>query len=132
LIAANAGCVSVGIGRDTAQFALNSIRRWLDVMGRERDPACGHLMIVAGGGGSDGSRLRLFKVEPQKLADEAGPTFQVCAYPPGASKRNQFERRLLRRRTRTRRGESLTRRPIRPRPNAIALRSAAPTNLKPA
>jgi len=69
-IAANAGCVSVGIDNDTAQFSVNSIRRWLDVMGRERYPHAERLMITADGGGSNGSRVRLFKLELQKLADE--------------------------------------------------------------
>jgi Rhodopirellula transposase DDE domain len=82
-IAANAGCVSVGVNNDTAQFSVNSIRRWLDAMGRERYPDAGHLMIIADGGGSNGLRVRLFKVELQKLADETGLTLQVCHYPPG-------------------------------------------------
>jgi len=73
-IAANAGCVSVGINNDTAQFSVNSIRRWLDVMCRERYPDAVRLVITADGGGSNGSRLRLFKVELQKLADETGLT----------------------------------------------------------
>ena len=62
-IAANAGCVSVGISNDTAQFAVNSIRCWLDTMGRERYPDMSRLMITADGGGSNGSRVRLFKIE---------------------------------------------------------------------
>jgi hypothetical protein len=86
-IAANAGCVSVGIDNDTAQFSVNSIRRWLDVMGRERYPNAGRLTITADGGGSNGSRVRLFKVELQKLADETGLTLQVCHFPPGTSSR---------------------------------------------
>ena len=86
-IAANAGCVSVGIDNDTAQFSVNSIRRWLDVMGRERYPDADRLMITADGGGSNGSRVRLFKVELQKLADETGLTLQVCHFPPGTSSR---------------------------------------------
>ena len=86
-IAANTGCVSVGIDNDTAQFAVNSIRRWLDVMGRERYPDADRLMITADGGGSNGSRVRLFKIELQKLADETGLTLQVCHYPPGTSSR---------------------------------------------
>jgi len=110
-IAANAGCVSVGIDHDTAQFAVNSIRRWLDVMGRERHPACDRLMITADGGGSNGSRVRLFKVELQKLADETGLALQVCRYPPGTSKWNKIERRLFRHITQTWRGKPLTRRP---------------------
>ncbi len=85
-ITANAGWVSVGIDNDTAQFSVNSIRRWLDVMGRERYPDTDRLMITADGGGSNGSRVRLFKVELQKLADETGLTLQICHYPPGTSK----------------------------------------------
>src|ERR1017187_7876758 len=88
-IAANAGCVSVGIDNDTAQFAVNSIRRWLDMMGRERYPHADRLMITADGGGSNGSRVRLFKVELQKLADETSLTLQVCHFPPGTSKWNK-------------------------------------------
>jgi hypothetical protein len=94
-IAADAGCVSVGIGNDTAQFSVNSIRRWLDLMGRERYPDTDRIMITADGGGSNGSRVRLFKVELQKLADETGLTLQVCHYPPGTSKWNKIEHRLF-------------------------------------
>ena len=89
-IGANTGCVSVGVDNDTAQFAVNSIRRWLDVMGRERYPNMNQLMITADGGGSNGSRVRLFKVELQNLADETGLTLQVCHYPPGTSKWNKI------------------------------------------
>jgi len=89
-IAANAGCVSVGIDNDTASFAVNSIRRWLDVMGRERYPAANRLMITADGGGSNGSRVRLFKLELQRLADETGLAVQVCHVPPGTSKWNKI------------------------------------------
>jgi hypothetical protein len=89
-IAANAGCVSVGIDNDTASFAVNSIRRWLDVMGRERYPAANRLMITADGGGSNGSRVRLFKLELQRLADETGLAVQVCHFPPGTSKWNKI------------------------------------------
>jgi DDE family transposase len=77
-IAANAGCVSVGIDNDTAQFPINSIRRWLHLRGRERYPDTDKLMITADGGGSNGSRVRLFKVELQKLADETRLALQVC------------------------------------------------------
>ena len=94
-IAANVGFVSVGIDNDTAQFSVNSIRRWLDVMGRERYPDISQLMITADGGGSNGSRVRLFKVELQNLADETGLTLQVCHYPPGTSKWNKIEHRLF-------------------------------------
>ncbi len=89
-IAANAGCVSVGIDNDTARFSVNSIRRWLDPMGCERYPDMKRLMITADGGGSNGSRVRLFKIELQKLADETGLTLQVCHYPPGTSKWNKI------------------------------------------
>lgn len=107
-IMANAGCVSVGVDNDTAQFSVNSIRRWLDVMGRERYPDAAHLMITADGGGSNGSRVRLFKVELQKLADETGLTLQVCHYPPGTSKWNKIEHRLFCHITQTWRGKPLT------------------------
>jgi Rhodopirellula transposase DDE domain len=107
-VTANAGCVSVGISNDTAQFAVNSIRCWLDVMGRERYPDMNQLMITADGGGSNGSRVRLFKIELQKLADETGLTLQVCHYPPGTSKWNKIEHRLFCHITQTWRGKPLT------------------------
>ncbi len=94
-IAANAGCVSVGIDNDTAQFSVNSIRRWLHLMGRERYPDTDKLMITADGGGSNGSRVRLFKVELQKLADETRLALQVCHYPPGTSKLHHFPQAAL-------------------------------------
>jgi hypothetical protein len=106
-IAANAGCVSVGISNDTAQFAVNSIRHWLDTMGRERYPAMQQLMITADGGGSNGSRVRLFKIELQRLADETGLTVRVCHYPPGTSKWNKIEHRLFCHVTQTWRGKPL-------------------------
>src|SRR5487761_2196290 len=107
-IAANAGCVSVGIDNDTAQFAVNSIRRWLNVMGRERYPEMNQVMITADGGGSNGSRVRLFKVELQNLADETGLTLQICHYPPGTSKWNKIEHRLFCHITQNWRGKPLT------------------------
>ena len=107
-IAANAGYVSVGIDNDTAQFSVNSIRRWLDVMGRERYPAAERLMITADGGGSNGSRVRLFKVELQKLADETRLTLQICHFPPGTSKWNKIEHRMFCHITQTWRGKPLT------------------------
>jgi hypothetical protein len=106
-IAANAGCVSVGIDNDTAQFSVNSIRRWLELMGRERHPGMTKLMITADGGGSNGSRVRLFKVELQKLADETGLELQVCHYPPGTSKWNKIEHKLFCHITQTWRGKPL-------------------------
>jgi hypothetical protein len=107
-IAANAGFVSVGIDNDTAQFSVNSIRRWLDVMGRERYPDMNQLMITADGGGSNGSRVRLFKVELQNLADETGLSLRVCHYPPGTSKWNRIEHRLFCHITQNWRGRPLT------------------------
>jgi hypothetical protein len=106
-IAANAGCVSVGISNDTAQFAVNSIRCWLDTMGRERYPDMNQLMITADGGGSNGSRVRLFKIELQRLAQETGLTIRVCHYPPGTSKWNKIEHRLFCHITQTWRGKPL-------------------------
>ena len=107
-IAANVGCVSVGVDNDTAQFSVNSIRRWLDLMGRARYPEMDQLMITADGGGSNGSRVRLFKVELQKLADETGLTLKVCHYPPGTSKWNKIEHKLFCHITQTWRGQPLT------------------------
>ena len=106
-VAANAGCVSVGISNDTAQFAVNSIRCWLDTMGRARYPAMKQLMITADGGGSNGSRVRLFKIELQRLAQETGLTIRVCHYPPGTSKWNRIEHRLFCHITQTWRGKPL-------------------------
>ena len=94
-ISANAGWVSVGVSHDTAQFAVNSIRRWLDVMGRDRYPSMDRILITADGGGSNGLRVRLWKLELQKLADETGLTLEVCHYPPGTSKWNKIEHRLF-------------------------------------
>ena len=107
-VTANAGYVSVGISNDTAQFAVNSIRCWLDVMGRERYPDMNQLMITADGGGSNGSRVRLFKIELQKPANETGLTLKVCHYPPGTSKWNKIEHRLFCHITQTWRGKPLT------------------------
>jgi len=109
-VAANAGCVSLGIDNDTAQFSVNSIRRWLDVMGRARYPDTDRLMITADGGGSNGSRVKLFKLELQKLANETGLILQVCHYPPGTSKWNRIEHRLFCHITQTWRGTPLTNR----------------------
>jgi hypothetical protein len=106
-IAANTGWVSVGIDNDTAQFSVNSIRRWLHVMRHERYPGMNRLMITADGGGSNGSRVRLFKVELQNLADETGLTLRVCHYPPGTSKWNKIEHKLFCHITQTWRGKPL-------------------------
>ena len=78
--------MSVGVTHDTAQFAVNAIRCWLAKMGRARYPAARRLMITADCGGSNGARVRLWKIELQKLADETGLTLSICHYPPGTSK----------------------------------------------
>jgi hypothetical protein len=94
-IADNVGWVSVGIDHDTAAFATNAIRSWWQLMGRERYPRATSLLITADGGGSNGSRLRLWKVKLQKLADELRIPITVCHLPPGTSKWNKIEHRLF-------------------------------------
>jgi hypothetical protein len=94
-IADNAGWVSVGIDHDTAAFATNAIGSWWELMGRARYPHARSLLITADGGGSNGSRVRLWKVELQKLADELGMPITVCHLPPGTSKWNEIEHRLF-------------------------------------
>ncbi len=76
-MAANSGYVSLGSGHDTAQFAVNATRLWLDNTGRERYPATRKVVVTADCGGSNGPRLRLWRVELQRLADETSLTFQV-------------------------------------------------------
>jgi transposase len=107
-VTANAGWVSVGITSDTAEFAVASIRRWLDEMGRKRYPNARELTITADGGGSNGSRVRLWKVELQKFADTTGIVIHVHHYPPGTSKWNKIEHRLFCHITQTWRGRPLT------------------------
>jgi Rhodopirellula transposase DDE domain len=94
-IAANAGWVSVGIDHDTAAFAVSSIRRWWQSLGRARYPDATRLHITADGGGSNGSRVRLWKRELQKLANETGLDIVVSHLPPGTSKWNKIEHRLF-------------------------------------
>ena len=94
-IAGNAGWVSVGIDHDTAAFAANAIRSWWTLMGRERYPHPRGLLITADGGGSNGSRVRLWKRELQTLPDEIGIPITVCHLPPGTSKWNKIEHRLF-------------------------------------
>jgi hypothetical protein len=106
-LAANAGWVSVGIDHDTAAFAVNSIRRWYEVVGCVRYKSAARLLITADGGGSNGSRVRLWKLELQKLADETGLILQVCHYPPGTSKWNKIEHRMFCHITQTWRGKPL-------------------------
>jgi hypothetical protein len=91
----NAGWVNVGQDHDTAQFALESLRRWWQSVGRPTYPQADRLLICADGGGSNGVRLRLWKVAVQALADETGLQITVCHLPPGTSKWNKIEHRLF-------------------------------------
>jgi transposase len=94
-IGRNSGWVSVGVDHDTAEFAVQSIRRWWRSMGQQSHPRAKRLLITADCGGSNGSRLRLWKWELQKLADETGLRIAVCHLPPGTSKWNKIEHRLF-------------------------------------
>ena len=94
-IANNVGWVSVGTDHDTASFAVHAIRRWWRTMGKQRHPKATRLIISADGGGSNGYRIRLWKVELQKLADELKLPITVCHLPPGTSKWNKIEHRLF-------------------------------------
>jgi len=94
-IGKNEAWVSVGVSHDTSQFAVASIRAWWDEMGSELYPQASSLLITADGGGSNGYRVRLWKVELQKLADELGFPISVCHLPPGTSKWNKIEHRLF-------------------------------------
>jgi len=91
----NLGWVSVGTDHDTASFAVHAIRRWWTSMGKKRHPKAKRLMISADGGGSNGYRVRLWKVELQKLADDLELPITVCHLPPGTSKWNKIEHRLF-------------------------------------
>ncbi len=94
-LAQNTGWVSVGMDHDTAEFAVETIRRWWKDMGRAVYPRANRLLITADAGGSNGPRLRLWKVELQQLADETGLRIAVCHFPPGTSKWNKIEHRLF-------------------------------------
>ena len=91
----NMGWVSVGIDHDTAAFAVNSIRRWWQTMGRCAYPRAKSLLITADSGGSNGARVRLWKWELQKLADQTRLSISICHFPPGTSKWNKIEHRLF-------------------------------------
>lgn len=91
----NEGWVSVGIDHDTASFAVNAIRRWWKQMGRSVYGGTDSLLITADAGGSNGSRLRLWKWELQKFANKTGLSITVCHFPPGTSKWNKIEHRLF-------------------------------------
>jgi hypothetical protein len=94
-LAADVGWVSVGIDHDTAAFAVQTIRRWWQEVGRVRYPEAKRLVITADGGGSNGFRLRLWKRELQRLANELSINITVSHFPPGTSKWNKIEHRLF-------------------------------------
>jgi transposase len=94
-MAQNTGWVNVGTDHDTATFAVESIRRWWYAMGQPAYPHARTLLITADGGGSNGSRVRLWKLELQQLANKTGLEIAVCHFPPGTSKWNKIEHRLF-------------------------------------
>ena len=106
-VAQNEAWVSVGVDHDTAAFAVESIRRWWRTMGQPLYPDATRLLITADAGGSNGYRLRLWKLELQKLADETGLEVAVCHFPPGTSKWNKIEHRLFSAITQNWRGKPL-------------------------
>lgn len=108
----NSGWVSVGVDHDTAQFAVESIRRWWVKMGCRRYPQASELLITADGGGSNGSRCRLWKVELQKLVNETGISISVSHFPPGTSKWNKIEHRMFSHITENWRGRPLISREV--------------------
>ncbi|MGH2645225.1 MAG: ISAzo13 family transposase, partial [Chitinophagaceae bacterium] len=94
-IAKNEGWVSVGISKDTAEFAVNSIKTWWQQMGKEQYLSAKKLLVTADGGGSNSSRSRLWKKELQTFATETGLEIHVCHFPPGTSKWNKIEHRMF-------------------------------------
>lgn len=94
-IARNEGWVTVGISHDTAEFAVESIRRWWVRMGQPMYPEATEILITADGGGSNGARVRLWRLELQRLADDLGLVFHVRHFPPGTSKWNKIEHRMF-------------------------------------
>jgi hypothetical protein len=111
-LTSNTGWVSVGIDHDTAEFAVESIRRWWREMGADVYPQARRLLITADCGGSNGYRVRLWRMELQKLADELKLTIQVCHFPPGTSKWNKIEHRMFSRITANWRGRPLVSREV--------------------
>jgi hypothetical protein len=107
-VANNEGWVSVGDVADTAEFAVESIRSWWNQMGRQRFPNATRLLITADAGGSNGYRLRAWKVHLARLAADTGLTITVCHYPPGTSKWNRIEHRMFSFITMNWRGRPLT------------------------
>ena len=94
-VARDEGLVNVGITHETAEFAVESIRRWWRLLGKKSYPAAKRLLVCADAGGSNGSRLRSWKLHLQKLSDQLKLPITVCHYPPGTSKWNKIEHRLF-------------------------------------
>lgn len=111
-LAINNGWVSVGIDHDTAEFACETIRRWWRKMGKTSYPPAKELLILADGGGSNGSRSRLWKLSLQSMADETGLALSVCHFPPGTSKWNKIEHRMFSSITENWRGQPLISREV--------------------
>ncbi|MGW7001468.1 ISAzo13 family transposase [Streptomyces sp. NPDC054933] len=107
-VAANSGWVNVGCGHDTAAFAVESIRRWWEAVGRAEYPQAQRLLITADAGGANGYRTRAWKVELARFAAETGLQVTVCHLPPGTSKWNRIEHRLFSHITMNWRGRPLT------------------------
>ena len=103
----NEGWVSVGIDHETAKFAAEALRRWWKKLGSKRYPNAKELLITADGGGSNGSRSRLWKAALQTLADRIGLKLRVCHFPPGTSKWNKIEHRMFSHITQNWRGKPL-------------------------
>jgi hypothetical protein len=107
-IARNEGLVSVGISHDTAEFAVATLRQWWQEVGQSLYPHATDLLITADGGGSNGARTRLWKLELQRFATDTGLHVRVAHFPPGTSKWNRIEHRLFSHITRNWRGRPLT------------------------
>jgi hypothetical protein len=111
-VGANQGWVSVGIDHDTAEFAVATISRWWRDVGKPKYPKTRRIMVTADAGGSNGYRIRLWKLELQRFADEFGIAITVCHFPPGTSKWNKVEHRLFCQITQNWRGTPLTSRAV--------------------
>ena len=94
-VESNKGFVNVGVSRETAEFAVESIRRWWKLVGRRQYPKVKSLLICADCGGSNGSRRRGWKYHLQEFADEFGLSVTICHYPPGTSKWNKIEHQMF-------------------------------------
>src|SRR3954454_15743953 len=111
-LAANLGWVSVGVDHDTAEFAVATLRRWWEQLGSGMYPGAKRLLVTADGGGSNGSRCRLWKLKLQEFADETGLRITVCHFPPGTSKWNKIEHRMFCHITQNWRGRPLVSREV--------------------